>query len=180
VRLVVPGWYGMTSVKWLSRITAVDAPFQGYQNRVGYRMRREQQDEGTPVSRIEPRSLIVPPGIPDFMTRVRHVPPGEMLIRGRAWSGWGAIERVEVSTDDGGTWNDAKLEEPPGGSRHAWAAWSFPWTAEEGTHVLCSRATDTSGRSQPDAAEWNTGGYANNAVQRMPVIVSKEVPSARG
>ena len=97
----MPGWYGMTSVKWLQRITVVSEPFDGYQMVTGYRMRRDEDDPGTPVTRIEPRSLMVPPGIPDFMTRRRFLPPGRVRLEGRAWSGWGPIELVELSVDGG-------------------------------------------------------------------------------
>jgi len=176
LRLVVPGWYGMTSVKWLSRIEAVDVAFDGYQNRVGYRVRRDPDERGTPVTRIEPRSLMVPPGIPEFLSRRRIVAPGPSTLRGRAWSGWGPIERVDVSVDGGATWSAATLDAPRG--PHAWIGWSFPWQAEVGSHVLCSRATDASGRTQPDVAEWNTGGYANNAVQRIAVEVAADVASS--
>ena len=104
VRLVVPGWYGMAHVKWLCDIEVVDHAFEGFQNAVAYRIRRNAEDAddlGTPVTRIEPRALLVPPGFPDFMSRTRVVRPGTHLLEGRAWSGWGAVRRVEVSTDDG-------------------------------------------------------------------------------
>jgi DMSO/TMAO reductase YedYZ molybdopterin-dependent catalytic subunit len=169
LRLVVPGWYGMTSVKWLQRITVVDEPFTGYQMVTGYRMRANPDDDGTPVTRIEPRSLLVPPGIPDFMSRQRFVAPGTHRVEGRAWSGWGPIAGVDVSTDGGATWNAAELGEPPGPA--AWAPFGFDWEATEGDHVLCARAHDATGRSQPDRPEWNVGGYSNNAVQRVPVTV---------
>jgi sulfane dehydrogenase subunit SoxC len=167
LRLVVPGWYGMTSVKWLTRITVVNEPFQGYQMVTGYRMKRDEDDPGTPVTRIEPRSLMAPPGIPDFMTRRRFLPPGPVRLEGRAWSGWAPIERVEVGVD--GVWADAHTGEPPGPA--AWTPWWFEWDAGEGEHELCVRAHDASGRSQPDAAPWNVGGYSNNAVQRVAVTV---------
>ena len=174
MRLVVPGWYGMASVKWLSRITPVRAPFDGYQNRAGCRFRRTEDEEGEPVTRMVPRSLMAPPGIPEFLTRSRHLAPGPVTLRGRAWSGWGRIERVEVSTDGGATWSDARIDRR-GSSDRAWVGWSFDWDASEGEHVLSSRATDASGRMQPDEAEWNLGGYANNGVQRVPVTVSGAV-----
>jgi hypothetical protein len=98
------------------------------------------------------------------------LPPGDVVIRGRAWSGWGSISRVEVSADDGATWLEASMAEAA--SPHAWVGWSFPWRAEEGEHVLSSRATDETGRTQPTDAVWNLGGYANNSVQRMQVTVS--------
>jgi sulfane dehydrogenase subunit SoxC len=168
LRLVMARWYGMTSVKWLQRITVVAEPFEGYQMVTGYRMRRDEDDPGTPITRIEPRSLMVPPGIPDFMTRRRFVEAGRVRLEGRAWSGWGPISQVEVSVD-GGEWAAASLGSPPGPA--AWAPWSFDWDASEGEHELRVRATDATGRSQPDAPPWNVGGYANNAVQRVAVTV---------
>ena len=167
LRLIVPGWYGMTSVKWLTRITVQDEPFEGYQMVTGYRMKRDEDDPGTPVTRIEPRSLMTPPGIPDFMTRHRFLPAGPVRLEGRAWSGWGPIERVEVGID--GVWREAELGEPHGPA--AWAPWSLDWDAPAGEHVLSARAHDATGRSQPDAPPWNVGGYANNAIQRIPVTV---------
>ncbi len=164
LRLIVPGWYGMTSVKWLTRITPLHEPHTGYQNATAYRMRETEDDEGTPVSRIEPRALMVPPGIPDFMTRRRFVEPGRTTLEGRAWSGFGEITRVEVDTGDG--WHEATL-----GDAHGWRAWSYQWDATPGEHVLACRAFDASGRGQPDAPPWNLGGYANNAVHRAPVTV---------
>ena len=169
LRLLVPGWYGMTSVKWLQRITVVDEPFTGYQMITGYRLRSDTGEAGTPVTRMEPRSLLVPPGIPDFMSRRRFAPPGRHRLQGRAWSGWGPIERVDVSTDGGATWQPAAVGEPPGPA--AWAPFTYDWDATAGEHVLCARAHDATGRGQPDAPPWNVGGYANNAIQRIPVSV---------
>jgi sulfane dehydrogenase subunit SoxC len=167
LRLVVPGWYGMTSVKWLSAITAVAEPFAGYQQAKAYRMRQDPDEEGTPVTRIEPRSLMVPPGIPDFMTRRRFLPAGPVRLEGRAWSGWGPIASVSVGVD--GAWRPAELGEPPGPA--AWAPWWFDWDAAPGEHELCVRAEDATGRVQPDDPSWNVGGYSNNAVQRLAVTV---------
>ena len=75
VRLLVPGWYGMTSVKWLRSITAVAEPFEGFQM-WAYRLRQHEEDEGTPVTRMMPRALMIPPGFPDFFTRSRTVDAG--------------------------------------------------------------------------------------------------------
>ncbi len=169
LRLIVPGWYGMTSVKWLARIDAIAEPFDGYQQTVGYRMRAHEDDEGTPVTRIMPRALMVPPGVPDFMTRRRFVQPGPCELTGRAWSGWGAIETVEVSVDGGSSWASAELgpEPEPG----AWRSWRYGWDAAPGEHELCCRAVDAAGNAQPVDAGWNVGGYANTSVQRVPVTV---------
>jgi sulfane dehydrogenase subunit SoxC len=171
LRLVVPGWYGMTNVKWLTRITLQDKPFEGYYNAVSYRMVDADGVLGERVTRMAPRSLTIPPGVPDFMSRERHLEPGPVELQGRAWSGWGEIERIEVSTDDGQSFADAQLDEPV--SRAAWRGWRFHWDAPPGEHVLCSRASDAAGNVQPLDPPWNRGGYANNAVERVTVCVSR-------
>jgi sulfane dehydrogenase subunit SoxC len=170
LRLVVPGWYGMTNVKWLRAITVLEEPFAGYQQARGYRMRRSEDEVGEPVTRMLPRALMAPPGVPDFLTRRRFVDAGDHRLEGRAWSGRGEIVRVEVSTDGGATWAGADLGDAPG--PHAWRGWSFQWRAEPGEHVLACRATDAAGDVQPLEPEWNLGGYANNAVQRIDVAVT--------
>jgi sulfane dehydrogenase subunit SoxC len=171
LRLVVPGWYGMTSVKWLARMTAVETPFDGFQMRSSYRLRETDDDEGVPLSRMRPRSLLVPPGIPEFLSRRRIVSAGTCELRGRAWSGVAEIAGVDVSTDGGETWADAEVERD-GLGRWAWRSWRFGWDARPGEFVLCSRARDAAGNVQPLEPSWNAGGYANNAVQRVPVTVT--------
>jgi sulfane dehydrogenase subunit SoxC len=171
LRLLVPGWYGMTSVKWLERITAVTEPFDGYQQVRAYRYRNLPDEPGEPVSRIAPRSLLVPPGIPDFLTRQRTLAPGPCLLEGRAWSGWGPIVEVEVSVDGGHTFQAAELAGPP--AAHAWQAWSYRWDAQTpGDYELCCRATDATGRKQPTQPQWNLGGYADNDLHRVKVTVT--------
>jgi DMSO/TMAO reductase YedYZ molybdopterin-dependent catalytic subunit len=171
LRLVVPGWYGMTNVKWLERIELVDTPFAGYQNSWSYRLRQAEDEEGVPLDRMQPRSLMAPPGVPDFMTRDRTVAAGEVVLEGRAWSGLAPVDRVEVSTDGGETWAPAELE--PAGEPWAWRGWSYRWDAEPGEHVLCCRARDEAGNDQPREPPWNLGGYANNAVQAVRVTVGE-------
>ena len=122
-----------------------------------------------PVTRMDPRSLMIPPGIPDFLTRSRIVDAGLHVLRGRAWSGWGPIERVEVSADGGSTWKTAELGDAV--SPHAWRSWSFEWDAQPGTVELCCRAADGAGNEQPLQPSWNLGGFSNNAVQRVSVEV---------
>ena len=168
LRLVVPGWYGMTSVKWLTGIIAVSEPFDGFQQ-LAYRFRQQPEDQGEPVTRMRPRSLMIPPGIPDFMTRRRFVDAGRVRLAGRAWSGLGPIERVEVSADGGASWADATLGGPV--SPFAWRSWMFEWDATPGAFELCPRATDGEGNTQPLEQPWNLHGFANNMVQRVPVEV---------
>jgi sulfane dehydrogenase subunit SoxC len=169
LRLVVPGWYGMANVKWLARITLLEETFDGYQNAVAYRMYGADGAAGDAVTRMLPRSLMVPPGVPDFMSRERHLEPGPVTVTGRAWSGYGPIERVEVSADGGASFSGAELDAPLGEA--AWRGWRFDWDAARGEHVLCSRATDSAGNSQPLSPPWNLKGYANNAVERIAVVV---------
>ncbi len=168
LRLVVPGWYGMTNVKWLRRITAVAEPFNGFQMRA-YRFRQDEDEEGEPVSRMQPRALMIPPGFPDFLTRHRFLDAGRCELRGRAWSGWGRIAGVEVSTDGGDTWSPAALGPQP--SPYAWVGWTFEWDATPGEHVLVVRATDEAGHGQPLEQPWNHHGFANNLVQEVRVTV---------
>jgi DMSO/TMAO reductase YedYZ molybdopterin-dependent catalytic subunit len=170
VRLVVPGWYGMTSVKWLAGISAIDHEFTGYQQSISYRFRADEDDPGVPLGRIAPRALMVPPGVPEFLTRTRIAEAGEQTLVGRAWSGHAPIAAVEVSVDGGASWQPAEVTHDLPGP-WAWSRWSFAWHAEPGTYELCCRATDEAGNVQPLAGTPNTGGYANNAVQRVPVTV---------
>jgi DMSO/TMAO reductase YedYZ molybdopterin-dependent catalytic subunit len=170
LRLVVPGWYGMTNVKWLREIELLAGPFRGYQQERGYRFRQAEEEPGTPVTRMAPRSLMVPPGIPDFLTRQRFLSLGPCRLEGRAWSGVAPVERVDVSLDGGETWRLAELGQAL--SPTAWAPWTYAWTPDgPGTFELCCLARDAAGNEQPLDPPWNLGGYANNAVQRVTVTV---------
>lgn len=167
LRLIVPGWYGMTSVKWLTAIEAVGEPFEGFQQAVAYRYQRDADDPGEPVDRIRVRALLIPPGIPDWFTRRRFVDRGRVELRGRAWSGYAPVTRVEVAVD--GAWADASLGSPIGD--FAWRGWSFSWDAAPGEHELACRATDAGGNVQPVEQPWNYQGMGNNLVQRVAVTV---------
>lgn len=171
LRLVVPGWYGMASVKWLTSITVIEDDFTGYQQSEGYRLLSSPEDPGTPVTRIMPRALMVPPGIPDFVTRRRLWEGGPCPIMGRAWSGFGPIVAVDMSADGGATWNRAEIRaDSP--SAHAWSSWAWTWQPPgPGDYELCCRARDAAGNEQPVASPWNVKGYENNAVQRVHVTV---------
>lgn len=169
LRLIVPGWYGMAHVKWLRDIELVDTAFGGYQQATAYRYKQSAEEPGEPVTRIAPRALLIPPGFPDFMSRTRVVSPGPLRLSGRAWSGYGPIVRVELSTDGGAGWTDAATL-PQGGHPYAWQGWHADWTAVPGTHTLLVRATDASGRTQPVQQPWNRGGFGNNQVQAVSVV----------
>lgn len=173
LRLVVPGWYGMAQVKWLHSITLVDEPFRGYQQEPAYHVASSDEDLGNPVTRILPRSLMVPPGIPDFISRIRYLSPGSCVLEGRAWSGHGHINQVRVSTGGGLDWANAELG--PQVSEFSWRPWRYVWHAEAGEYELCCRAADSAGNIQPLTTEWNAQGMCNNAVQRVRVVVGTGV-----
>jgi DMSO/TMAO reductase YedYZ molybdopterin-dependent catalytic subunit len=167
LRLVVPGWYGMASVKWLRAIEVIGQPFDGLQQARSYHFRRFAGEKGEPCTRMRVNSLMLPPGIPDFYSRARTVEAGPVAVLGRAWSGAAPIAGVEFAVD--GRWNAAHVDE----SRHvnAWVAWRTVWQAEEGVHELACRATDAQGSRQPLEPVWDSAGFGNNAVHRIRVTV---------
>lgn len=167
LRLVVPGWYGMASVKWLNRIDAVTSPFQGYQQVKAYQIQQSEDDPGEPLTRMKVRALMVPPGIAEFPSSNRLVDAGRVALFGRAWSGFAPVARVEIGV--GGDWHEADL-----GAAHgpfAWQPWSWTWQAGPGEHLLSCRATDAAGSRQPLEPFWNVRGMGNNYVQTVPVRV---------
>jgi len=166
LRLVVPRWYGMASVKWLQAIEALDRPFDGFQQARGYHFRRQSTDQGEPCTLMRVNCAMAPPGIPDFYTRRRIVDAGTVEIVGRAWSGAAPISRVEFAVD--GAWHDAQLE--PSAS-FCWQRWSASWNADPGEHELVCRATDRDGNVQPLEPPWDVSGFGNNSVQRVKVTV---------
>ena len=173
LRLIGPGWYGMAHVKWLRRITIVAEPFDGFQMRA-YRFRDSPGEPGIPLTRIEPRALLIPPGFPDFMSRARVVRSGDVLIEGRAWSGWAEVTAVQISVDGGDTWEFADLD--PRLDSNGWARWSWTWKAQPGSYLLSARAMDASGRTQPLGQRWSRGGFANNTIQKVQVaVISSEM-----
>ena len=169
LRLIVPGWYGMASVKWLTRIEALDHAYQGFQQVQTYRYRDGPDDPGRPVTDIRVKSLMQPPGLPDWGSRLRYLRAGPVTVQGRAWSGAGrAITRVEFGVGD--TWTDARLTPPKG--RYAWWGWAADWTATPGEHLLRCRATDEDGNVQPLTPPWDAAGFGNNAVHEVGVFVA--------
>ena len=167
LRLVVPDWYGMASVKWLERIEVIDRAFDGVQQALSYHFRIVPGEKGVPCTLMRVNSLMIPPGIPDYYGRRRTVDAGPVEILGRAWSGAGPVQRVELFAD--GSWRDALLEPPDGA--HAWHRWSARWQANPGAQALRCRATDATGAVQPPEPPWDVTGFGNNAAQRVEVNV---------
>jgi DMSO/TMAO reductase YedYZ molybdopterin-dependent catalytic subunit len=161
LRVVVPGWYAMDSVKWLTRIEVVKEPFRGPFQELDYRFQPEEETGiGTRLTQVPVHSL--------FLWEDGGVAlDGRIVLLGFAWGGVG-VERVEVQIDTG-PWVEASVLPAP--SRYETATWRHDVTLSPGEHVLAVRATDRDGTTQPDKATWNKRGYANNGVQRITITV---------
>jgi DMSO/TMAO reductase YedYZ molybdopterin-dependent catalytic subunit len=167
LRLVVPRWYGVASVKWLAEVRVLAEPFRGHFQAEKYVYLKEAgTPDGTPVTTMRVRALLTSPG--DGDTLAAGV---EVELRGTAWSGDGEVVRVEVSADGGRSWRSAALGTAP--SAHAARPWRLTWLPPGvGTHELIVRGTDAAGNTQPLEQVWNALGYGNNAAQRVRVTVS--------
>jgi DMSO/TMAO reductase YedYZ molybdopterin-dependent catalytic subunit len=174
VRLIVPGWDGTSSVKWVIRISATAQPNGGFFMNPGYRYPKFNLPPGSPA---KPAELEVIEGMPvkSCITAPEDgakATLGAMTIRGFAWAGEQAIERVEVSTDGGSRWRDAQLSTPK--LPFAWRLWHIDWRPDDPAYyTIMSRATDTAGRVQPIVSPWNPSGYLWNAIDRVGITVEK-------
>ena len=165
LRVVVPDWYAVASVKWLTEIELTDQPFTGhYQtDKYWYEWQRDGRSVREPVTLQRVRALITEPA------PHQERPRGELAVRGVAWSGAAAVARVEVSVN-GDSWQDARLIGDR--QRHRWQSWELITRVQEpGPLTVRARATDLAGRTQPEIAEWNRLGYGNNAIQQVPIRI---------
>jgi DMSO/TMAO reductase YedYZ molybdopterin-dependent catalytic subunit len=157
LRLVVPGWYGMASTKWLTHVHARAAASDNHFMARGYKY-----PDGSPVDLMRVKSLITGPRDGE------RVKVGTTRVTGVAWTGAGTVARVELSSDGGRTWQEARFtsEARPG----AWRLWeadaAFPAAGEQRVRA---RATDTAGKTQPEQAAPNPAGYANNSIHEVRV-----------
>ncbi|MDQ6663164.1 MAG: sulfite oxidase [Acidobacteriota bacterium] len=145
VRVIVPGWYGMASVKWLARIVVTDKPFDGFFQSLQYS--HWERPNGTPtllpVTEMHVKASIVTPMLDEVVPR-----DAPFKVRGLAWAGESGIAQVEVSTNGGQNWSKAVLTGPT--VRYAWRLWEYDWQAPTpGHYTLMARGTDTEGHIQP-------------------------------
>ena len=162
LRLVVPGWYAVASVKWLTSIELTDRLFRGHFQADRYHI------GGSPLSLQRVRSLITEPALG------KAIEPGSIVIRGLAWSGAAPIARVEVRCADD-PWQPAWLAGEH--HRHCWQRWELPVRlTRPGTVTIQARATDLAGQTQPDQPEWNALGYANNAIHQVRLAIANAHP----
>jgi len=175
-RAVTPGWVGAASCKWLTEITVLGKPAEGNFMSPGYRMPNTPVKPGDPAKPEDTHSLAALTvnstiAAPSDGAKIRPTTKsGAHVIQGAAWAGEADIIKVEISTDGGDSWKSAKLGEDH--AKYAWRLWSYAWKpAKSGDYVILSRATDSQGRVQPDAAVWNPSGYLNNACDHVKVYV---------
>jgi DMSO/TMAO reductase YedYZ molybdopterin-dependent catalytic subunit len=165
LRLVVPGWYAVASVKWITEIEVISGHFNGHYQTGAYffEWQREGEVVREPVSLQRVRSLITEP------EPASEVDKGELPVRGVAWSGMAPIARVEVKIGDG-PWQEARMLGE--NKRHSWQGWELIAHLEHpGSTVISARATDMASRTQPASPEWNRLGYGNNVIQQVRIDV---------
>jgi DMSO/TMAO reductase YedYZ molybdopterin-dependent catalytic subunit len=171
-RVLVPGWVGAASCKWLTEIKVLDKEFDGNFMKPGYRMPNEPVKPGDsvnpdathPLTALGVKSLIASPSA--GATLKKRV----IAIHGAAWAGEADIARVDISTDSGATWQPAQLGSDQ--AHYAWRLWSFTWKpTRAGDYMVMSRATDSQGRVQPLTAAWNPSGYLYNAIDQVKIHV---------
>jgi DMSO/TMAO reductase YedYZ molybdopterin-dependent catalytic subunit len=166
LRALALGWTGANCVKWVHKITVLDRPYEGFFMDNVYRVFQKGEDpkSGEVVKDIHIKSIIVEPA------NGASFSAGTVPVRGSAYAGEAGIQKVDVSVDDGQTWNPAKLiglQQP-----YAWRHWEYMWQAEQpGDFTIMARATDTDGRRQPATARWNKLGYGNNGIREHSVRV---------
>ncbi len=172
LRLVVPGWEAAYSVKWLTHIQVANREHDGFfvQGAYKYPNRRVAPGTAVDVKDMSPLGGMVVKSIITSPADGATVPRGVVSIRGFAWAGEADITRVEVSTDNGSIWTDARLG--PDQARYAWRAFRLDWRPREpGSFVVHARAHDNHGRVQPITAHWNPSGYLWNAVERVRINI---------
>jgi DMSO/TMAO reductase YedYZ molybdopterin-dependent catalytic subunit len=163
LRLLVPGWGGIASTKWIVGLEVIDHPFDGEFNTESYVIIDEDGAVVRPVQEMGPKSVITshePDG---------SAPAGSQKIFGFAWSGWGGVRMVEVSTDGGESWSEATITQEAG--PYSWVRFEYDWDASAGEVTLVSRATDNRALTQPLTVPWNAKGYGMNAIYEIPVTV---------
>lgn len=168
IRLVVPSWYAVASVKWLTEIEVIGHPFDGFfqTKRYSYEWERGESVVREPVRLQRVRALIAKP------LDGASVSPGQLVVCGVAWSGLAPIDRVDVSLGEG-PWQTARLVGER--RRHSWQWWELfvqcEPAASAGPMTVRARATDLAGSTQPEQPEWNRLGYGGNAIHTISVTV---------
>jgi len=164
-RVIVPGFVGSASIKWVERIMLLTEEFNGFYMKSNYTAPRADSDkEVYSLQSLEAKSIIVGPA------DGARLQPGRVTMWGWAWSGEGELTGLDVSTDGGQTWTPGKFTGPWG--RYSWRKWEHEWDAKAGTHTVMARATDSLGRVQPTTRASNRLGYRWNVIHAVKVDVA--------
>jgi sulfane dehydrogenase subunit SoxC len=166
-RLLVPGWAAIASIKWLGSLEVTDRPVYTPWNTDVYVMKGPDYPPDAGGRPVVVHEQVMKSAIE--LDRFAAIAAGNRVLRGRSWSADSVVSRVEVSVDAGSMWRDARIRPPnlPG----AWVRWSIDWDAHPGEHEILVRATDPTGRVQPDLVPWNDEGYLFGGVAPHPVRV---------
>jgi hypothetical protein len=175
LRLVVPGWYATYWVKSLAEINVLDSKFDGFWMAKSYRIPKNDRAEETPqkiaeetvpISKMNVRSIFVRPDSSDFLRAGKAFD-----VEGIAFDDGGGISKVEVSTDNGKSWSEAKIVSADLG-KYSFYRWRFPWTpASAGSYKLLVKATNSRGETQDANPIWNKSGYMRNNIEATEVHV---------
>lgn len=166
LRLIVPGWYAMASVKWIRQISVIETAFKGpfQANDYMYYPSKDTDEGSYPVTVQNINSTIQSPLDMEILSG------GRVTIRGIAWTGEGMITSVQISVNDGQSWNEARIHST--GLPYEWVSWQYEWIPPgKGEYSILSKATDSTGRSQERKAFWNRKGYGYNAMDHVKVEV---------
>jgi DMSO/TMAO reductase YedYZ molybdopterin-dependent catalytic subunit len=166
LRALAIGWTGANCVKWLHNITVLDQPHEGFFMDRVYRLFQKGKDpkSGEVVRDINIKSIIVEPANDE------KLPAGRVLIRGAADAGGAGIQAVDVSVDDGRTWQPASLIGPQ--ETYAWRHGEYLGDVQQaGKFTIMTRATDRGGNQQPETAHWNVMGYGSNDIREHAIVV---------
>jgi DMSO/TMAO reductase YedYZ molybdopterin-dependent catalytic subunit len=165
LRLVVPSWYGMASVKWLEEIAVLTEPFEGFfQTKEYVYIDEDGTANETPVSNMRVRSLILEPADGSAIKK------DTIQVSGVAWTGKGSITKVEFSFDQGTQWIEVNIDPPT--SPYGTYRWKYLWRPETpGQYTIAVRAYDSEGNIQPLNSRWNKGGYGNNVIHQLKISI---------
>jgi DMSO/TMAO reductase YedYZ molybdopterin-dependent catalytic subunit len=172
LRLVVPGWVGSASIKWLRTLTVLDRPIGGPYMDLNYRVPKWPIAPGDamPPDAISTEAWPVKSIITRPAPNARFRRGERIAVHGRAWIGEGAVDRVEISADEGRTWRRASLSSA--GDKYAWRGFTFDFQPDRVGYVtFLARAWDTRGNAQPSVAAWNPHGYFWNGWHRVGVTI---------
>lgn len=173
LRMVVPGWVGSASTKWLHTLTVLDAPFKGTYMDSSYRVPRHPIQPGTkmPPDAVSAEAWPIKSMITSPAPNASFKGGEPITVRGRAWVGEGVVERVEISTDEGKTWQPAQLKRAA--DKYAWSTFTYEFRpAAPGYVTFLARAWDDRGNAQPAIPSWNPLGYFWNGWHRVGVLVA--------